>query len=189
MNKKNTFVGTALIGAMLGLAPLAHADDGKGFGGTVACGGNYLNRLGGTEAHRSTYVIRNLNPSEDVTIERIRFFKADGTLAYDTDASGFPTAVNFVLSAGDQVLNPLQSAQYSLDGWLGATLATEERPGTTLIDWSAASRATPPAVTYVRLIRERNPANGSLRAERSRAHVTCRDLDVDRGARSERGSN
>lgn len=175
-------VGGLLVGAVFGGAGIANAEGATGFGGTVACGGNYLNRMGGTEAHFSVYVMRNRNASGDIKVDRIRFYKADGSLAYDSNLSGFPTATNFILSAGDQVLDPMQTAQYSLSDWLAGTLSKAERPGTTLIDWSSSSRVAPPAVVHVRLVRERDPISGSLRAERSRGLLPCSNLAIERGA-------
>ncbi len=183
MIRKMAVVGAMMFGALVGMSQGARADSEQGFGGTVSCGGNYLNRMGGTEAHFSVYVLRNRNLSGDIRIDRIRFYSADGKLRYDSALAGFPTATNSILSADDQVLHPLQSAQYSLADWLGTNLlAKSERPGTTLIDWSAASRVAPPAVVHVRLARERNPYTGGLGAERSRAHLPCASLAVERGA-------
>ena len=174
---RKTFSGIVLFGVVFWLSPSAYSDDAAVFRGAVSCGALHLNRVEGTEAHRSLYIMRNPNLSADLRLERLRFYTAEHVLAYDSQATGFPPASGLTLSAADRVLAPMQAAQYRLADVLeGNALARIERPGVILIEWTAARPVDPLEVSHVRMVRDRDPTTSTLGAERNRVHHQCRQL-------------
>lgn len=179
MTRKASSLGIVLLAAVFGAPSWAQAE-GSEARGAVSCSGVHLNLRGGTEAHRSLYVVNNPNPSTALSVERIRFFTADHSLAYDSLVSGFPPSAGAVLNAADRVLEPRQTVQYALADLLeGHSLVWTERPGMLLIEWSAKTAAAPLAVSHMRVVRERDPGRAVLGEERTRSHHGCRELVPD----------
>jgi hypothetical protein len=169
----------------IGLAGTSHAaqidDDTKARQGVVRCGGNSLLRLGGAEVHFISYTLRNLSSATPITIDRITFFDATGSVLFDSDTSGFPTFANGVLGSSDNVLDPNQSAQLdTLDVPLPFLLQTQ-RPIQLEIVWSAPERVLTLEVSGSRIGRERDPGTGAQLAERTRGSIGCRTIDLRRG--------
>lgn len=180
---------TTLLGIPL-LSQAGHADkDDKARQGTVVCGGNQLNRLpgsdadaaNGTEAHLSRYIFRNYD-DQNIRIDRMQFFDAQGATLYDTNVSGLPTFNNDVLGP-DNIIEPNQTAQLSLEDVLGnISLPTNNRPIQLRINWSADSRVLKPDMTLVRLVRRRenvgtpDTPDFRVRDERSRHLYECRHI-------------
>ena len=167
-----------------------HADsDLRAFGGKVACGGNHFNRTGGTEAHRSRYVLRNYNLSQSIFIDRMQFFDAQGNSLYDSDVSGLPNFLNNVLGPGDNTLEPNQTARLGSSDILSGPLDGNDRPIQAIFTWSANSKITVPEISLVRLVRERfevkdldgNVIGEVLGAERARHLYECRHIVISKG--------
>src|SRR5688572_32814226 len=85
----------------LGLAGISHAanidDDTKARQGVVRCGGNNFLRQGGTEIQFTSYSLRNLSSTTPITVERLTFFDATGSVLFDSSVSGFPSFQGGVL--------------------------------------------------------------------------------------------
>ena len=101
--------GGLLMTTMTAQAAFSDQDD-RAVSGTQACGGNHFNRLGGTEAHRTTYVLRNFG-EVPVRIEQMTVYNAQGAVIFSANGASLPTFRNNVLSAGDNALMPNESAQ------------------------------------------------------------------------------
>lgn len=97
--------------------------------GSIACPATYFTRKGGTEIHDRSYGIRNFNNNSTVTINRVRAWDNDGTLAFDDlpSNSGFKSVLaphvsaifsaSHVLPDGTVPPNNVQQIQidYTLD--------------------------------------------------------------------------
>ena len=184
-------------GSMLGIAAalvltqptLAGDMDLRAFGGSVACGGNHFDRLGGTEAHRTGYVVKNYNPKQSVFIDRVQVFDAQGNSLFDSNVSGLPTFGNNVLGPTDNDLGPNQTAVlYSWDV-LSEPLGVDERPMQVVFTWTADGKVLVPDIVLARITRERleikDPAGNvigeQLGEERARALGTCRHIAISKG--------
>ena len=171
---------SALIASLVLGPSMASAVDGDdlAFSGTLVCGGNHFNRLGGTEAWRSTYTIRNVNDSDNITINRIRTYNANGVVLYDSNVSGMPVFQNSVLGAGDNVIGPHQSAQLNTDEVVGsAGLSADDRPLQTVFEWSASKKVLTlgGGTTVWARARTQNPdTTWTYQEERSRHSGKCR---------------
>lgn len=167
----------------LGLAGGAQAasidDDVKARQGIVRCGGNNFLRLNGAEIQFTAYVLRNMSSTTPITIERLTFFEANGSVLFDSGTSGFPTFENSVLGPSDNVLEPNQTAQLNSDDVL-PFLPDNRRPIQLEIAWSAPERVLTLEVIGNRVSRQRDPATGTQQAERGRDGNSCRTIDIRR---------
>ena len=175
MQKTNYVCTALLVLALLVFAvPRSHAGhaDGatKARAGTVMCGGNNRLRLSGAEAHRAVYTLRDYDPDQPITVDRIRFYNAVGTVLFDSDVTGFPAFANGLLGPGNQTLQPNQSSQLTSDSLL-PNLGMAVRPIQLRIDWSAPARALLMETVLVRQVRD-----GVTTAEVSRHAYECRTI-------------
>jgi hypothetical protein len=166
---------------LLGVAGASHAanidEDVKARQGVVRCAGSNFQRLGGAEVHFSSYALRNLSSTTPITIERLTFFDATGSVLFDSGVSGIPAFANGVLGAGDAVLDPNQTAQLDTVGLL-PTLATSQRPIQLEVAWSAPERVLTLQASEARIVRERDVATGTQLTERSRSTSSCRTISL-----------
>jgi hypothetical protein len=163
----------------LGIAGTAQADRSEGEAtarkGVVRCGGSNHLRQGGTEIHTTNYNLRNFDPAQPVTIDRLRFFDATGAVLFDSAGGGLPPADNGVLGPANNVLNPNQTAQFRSNDIL-PFLQGNARPIQAEIEWSASKDALTLAVGITRLVRRRDPATGAVQEERARSSSPCRSI-------------
>jgi hypothetical protein len=166
----------------LGLSGISNAanvdDDTMARQGVVRCGGNSLLRLSGTEIHFTSYTVRNVSSKTPITVERLTFFDATGSVLFDSGMSGFPLFANGILGPSDTVLDPNQTAQLDTIGLL-PFLPVTQRPIQLEITWSAPERVLTLQVSAVRIVRQQDPMLGQL-AERSRSSSGCRTIDLRR---------
>lgn len=164
--------GLGLVGVLCcGLAQAAPIEDAvKLRAGTFACGGNHFLRVGGTEQHRSVYVISNPNPEITVALDRVRVFDANGNVLFDFPSDPLPASVK-------QDLGPYETTQINSFDILTEELGPPDRPMQTHIEWSSLEgrRGIAPSVGLVRTVR--NTSDG---AERSRASAECRLIGFER---------
>ena len=177
-------MGKKLFVAIVGLCFTAAANmsiageadqDKKSRQGTVRCGGSHFLRLGGTEIHFTNYIFRNYNSTTPITIQRLVFFGANGSVLYDTNISGFPTFENGVLGTADNVLDANQTASLDTVGLL-PFLPDTQRPIQLEIDWAAPEKALTLDVALVRVSRQRDSVSGQQQAERGRHLRDCRTI-------------
>jgi hypothetical protein len=158
--------GLRLVGVLsCGLAQAAPIEDAiKLRAGTFACGGNHFSRVGGTEQHRSAYVISNPNREITVALDRVRVFDANGNVLFDYPSDPLPASVKLELG-------PYETTQIHSFDILTEELSPSDRPMQTHIEWSnlESQRGLVPSVGLVRTVR--NASDGS---ERSRASAECR---------------
>lgn len=169
----NLPIGLALSGVLLcgGLANAAGFSEAlKVRGGTLACGGSHFARLGGTELHRATYVLRNLGDDGVVFIDRVRLFDANGYVRFDFPTDPFPVSVK-------TELGPYQSTQIFTTDMLTDELSPSDRPVQLHVDWSYSPDARGIALhgSTVRTIRESDTG-----VERSRADSECQLIEYQR---------
>ncbi len=128
----------------------AFSDQGdRAFGGTMACGGNHFNRLGGTEGNYTRYVLRNYG-NDPIRIEQMTVYAADGSVLFSGNGATLPTFVNGVLGTGDNVLNPNETALLRSEDFL-APLPNNMRPISMKIDWAADNETLIPDFVWVRI--------------------------------------
>jgi hypothetical protein len=167
----------------LGLAGTSRAadidDDTKARQGVVRCGGNNFLRLNGTEIQFTAYVFRNMSSTTPITVERLTFFDAAGSVLFDSDTSGFPTFDDAILGPSDNVLEPNQTAQLNSFDVL-PFLPQNLRPIQLEIVWSAPERVLTLEAIGVRISRQRDPVTGAQLAERGRDGNRCRTVDLRR---------
>ena len=154
-------------------------DDTKARQGVVRCGGNNFLRQSGAEIHFNSYSLRNLSSTTPITVERLKFFDAMGSVLFDSGTSGFPLFENEILGPSDNVLDPNQTAQLDTLG-LMPFLPETQRPIQLEITWSAPERVLTLEVSGSRISRQRDPVTGGLLAERSRGSAGCRTIDLRR---------
>jgi hypothetical protein len=162
-------IGLALSGVLLcgGLANAAGFPDAlKVRAGTLVCGGSHFARLGGTELHRATYVLRNLGDDGVVVIDRARLFDANGYVRFDFPTDPVPVSVK-------TEIGPYQSTQIFTTDMLADELPPSDRPVQLHVDWSYSSDTRGVALngSTVRTIRESDTG-----VERSRADSECQLL-------------
>lgn len=164
--------GLGLVGALFcGLAQATPIEDAvKLHSGTFACGGNHFLRVGGTEQHRSVYVISNPNPEITIALDRVRVFDANGQVLFDYPSDALPTSVKLELG-------PYETTQINSFDILTEELRPSDRPMQTHIEWSnlGSRPGLAPSVGLVRTVR--NVSDG---AERSRASAECRLIGFER---------
>ena len=153
--------------------------DSRGVGGTIVCGGSHFNRKNNTEAHRTTYVLRNFNTDLSIYIDRMTIYDATGAVIVEHNGASLPVSFNSVLGGGDNSLDPFQSAQYQSSDLVGAPLAKNRRPIQIHIDWSADARALIPEFVGVRTGRRTDGTNTF--EERGRHLKECRSVSVEQG--------
>jgi hypothetical protein len=194
MKRSKRLAGVVLTTGMLMASMGAHAafsdQDDRAFGGTMACGGNHFNRLGGTEAHRTTFVFRNYGDTP-IRVEQMTMYDANGTIIFSAGAATLPLFRNGVLGPGDNILMPNETAQINSDDLLGSSgLGRNFRPISMKVDWAADSKTTLPDFVWVRTSRGRiqvpDPANpGQLiwktREDRARHLNNCRSISINKG--------
>lgn len=182
MKTKNLLVKFSVIACLLTpvLAMAGHADKtDRGVAGSVSCGGNALFRMGGTEAHRSTMILRNFSDSDSISLDRVRVYDATGALIFDSNASGMPPFVNNVLSSSDNMLNPRQSAQLNLADFIPAQ-GKDTRPLQTVFDWSATEPTLTLDIVHVRTVSDYDPATGKVGRQIARNAGACRTTSLTR---------
>ena len=164
--------------------------DQRAISGTIACGGNHFNRLGGTEVQRTSYVWRNYNSSLAINIDRLALYDATGAVIVDYDASTLPVSRNNVIGGGDNTIEPFQTVQYRTLELVGAALPQNRRPIQAIIEWSADSRALIPEMVWVRnsrrqetIIDDQGNETVRLREERARHLNNCRSIEINKGHR------
>ena len=161
-----------LVGVLCcGLAQAAQIENAiKLRAGTFACGGNHFLRVGGTEQHRSVYVISNPNPEITVALDRVRVFDANGKVLFDFPNDALPASVKLELG-------PYETTQINSFDILIEELTSQDRPMQTHIEWSNLEnrRGVAPSVGLVRTVR--NVSDG---AERSRTSAECRLIGFER---------
>ena len=172
--------GLLLSFDLAGISHAANLDgDAMARQGVLRCGGNNFLRLGGAEIQWTAYVIRNVSSATPITVERLTFFDATGSVLFDSSVAGFPAFAGGVLGPADNVLDPNQSAQlFSYE--ILPFLPEPQRPIQLEIVWSAPERVLTLQATTVRISRQRDPATGAELAERGRDGSSCRTVDVRR---------
>lgn len=150
--------------------------------GTIRCGGNYFARLVGTsdqELHYVNYIFRNRSAKGSISVDRMVFYDATGTMIYDSRISGFPAFSNQVLGPGDQVLKPNQTGQLDVSTFFSRFLDTWQRPMQLEVSWSSRDGATPLSMDLIRLVQRVNPSTGSRGSEVTRDSQDCDSFDSD----------
>ena len=196
MNVINRLTSVALATGMLMASVGAQAafsdQDDRALGGTMACGGNHFNRMGGTEAHRTTYVMRNYGDIP-IRIEQMTVYNANGAVIFSANGATLPQFRNSVLGPGDNVLMPNETAQLNSDDILGdGGLGRDFRPISMKIDWAADSNTILPDFVWVRTSRGRiqvtDPESHDPRAliwktreDRARHLNNCRSISINEG--------
>lgn len=175
-------LGLALgsIGAMAHRA--GHGHDASVDHGTIRCGGNYFARLVGTpeqELHFVNYVFRNRSSKGSISVDRLVFFDATGTMIYDSRTSGFPAFANQALGPADRVLRPNQTGQLDVSTFFSRFLDTWQRPMQLEVSWSSRDGAMPLSIDLVRLVQRVNPATGARGSELTRDSQDCDSFDGD----------
>jgi len=181
MNHSKKFLKLG-IAALLATTPLfataSPADqDDRAFSGTIACGGSHFNRVGGTEAQRTAYVLRNYNDSLSININRLAVYDATGAILADFNGATLPIAFNGVFGGGDNSIEPFQTALYLSADLIGAPLPNALRPISVRIDWSADAKALIPEISYVRNARRLDQSS----REQARATSSCRSIVINKG--------
>jgi hypothetical protein len=177
MMKKSVCV--LLAAALSSFAYVAHADRSEGGAtarqGTLRCGGNNFLRLGGTEIQFASWVFRNFDSTQDITLNRLRVFDANGAVLYDSATSTLPPSDEGNIGPGNNVLGPNQTAQFDSNTFL-PFLPQATRPIQLELQWSSARAALTLDGITVRISRERNPTTGMQLAERGRHALECRTI-------------
>jgi len=169
--------------ASTALPVIAYAGDAdrESFGveGSVTCGGNHFNRVGGTETQRSNYVLRNVSDEGLISLNRVRVYNAGGALIYDSNVNGIPPFNNNVLSNSDTILDPHQSAQLNIDAFI-PTQGRDNRPLQAVFDWSAEQPTLTLEISHIRTVSELDPATGAVGRQYARATTACRTTSLKR---------
>ncbi len=192
MKKRFYFVNIALMSSMLVCTSVTQAafsdQDERAVSGTMACGGNHFNRLGGTETHNTRYILRNYGDTP-VRIEQLTVYAADGSVLFSGDGTSLPPFVNGVLGPGDNVLNPNETANLRTEDFLNP-LPSNLRPISMKIEWAADSRTLIPDFVWVRNTFRReafdvDPQTGETifrnRETRGRHLNNCRSVVINKG--------
>jgi len=184
---KLSLISLLAITPLLATASPAEQDD-RAVSGTIVCGGNHFDRMGGSEAQRTSYIWRNYNTALSINIDRFTIYDATGAVLVDHDATTLPRSFNRVMGAGDNTLEPFQTAQYRSIELLGPVLRRNQRPITARIEWSADSRALIPEMGWVRTARRQETSLNELgnvttrsREDRARHAFHCRSIEINKG--------
>lgn len=182
MEKKAHAVLAGLVLSLMSFGTLQARDvddDAKARSGTVRCGGSNHLRQGGAEIHFTSYNLRNVSSTTPITVDRLTFFDANGSVLFDSDTSGFPPFGNGVLGPSDQVLDPNQTAQLDSTDVL-PFLPQNQRPVQLEIAWSAPERVLILQAGLARIARQRDPVTGEQGQERARHSSSCRTIRLGR---------
>lgn len=177
--KKEAVTGLLFAISLIGMtyqstSIAGHADKNKrGVQGSVTCGGNYFSRSGGSELHRSTYVLRNIANEGAINIQRIRVYNANGMVLFDSSLTGLPSFYNSVVSASDTALDPHQSAQLRIVDMIPSQ-SRNNRPLQTVINWTANQTILSLEAVNVRTIADVDPVTGKVGKQRGRHLYECR---------------
>jgi hypothetical protein len=190
MKLSGKIASLVLAGSMALVSVAAQASGpARGIGGSIACGDNNFNRLGGSEAHRSSWVLRNIGDTS-VRIEQMSLFDANGNVLFSADGASLPVFRNNVIGPGDNIIDANQTAQILSQDILGdGGLDRNARPITMKFDWASDSKTRAPGIGSVRFVRERitsvDPVTGtatsSLGKERSRHQRGCHNVSINKG--------
>jgi hypothetical protein len=179
MLKKSLLV--VLAAALSSVAITAQADKSEGGGtarqGVMRCGGNNFLRLGGTEIQFATWVFRNFDSNNDITIDRMRVFDANGAVLFDSQASGLPLSEPGNIGPGNNVLLANQGTQFLSDEII-PFLSQAQRPVQIEVNWSSPRAALTLDGITVRVSRGRNATTGQQLEERGRHAVECRTIST-----------
>ncbi len=158
------------LSALLLSSGLAQADGFQVRGGTLACGGNHFSRIGGTELHRTSYILRNFSGYATATIESVQVFDANGNIVFDFPDVDLPESVK-------TELGPHETTQINTADILSHDLNETERPIQTHVTWSFGHRQKDAALSgsTVRTVRALDTG-----AERSRASSECKLIGTSR---------
>jgi len=181
--KQCSLISALIMTPLLATASPSEQDD-RAVGGTIVCGGSHFDRIGGTEAHRTTYVLRNFNTDLPIHIDRLTIYDATGSVIVSHNGATLPLSFNSVLGGGDNSLDPFQSAQYQSASLIGAPLPRSRRPIQMHVEWSSDARALIPEFVGVRTgRRQETRPDGSVRnrEERGRHLKECRSVSTIEG--------
>lgn len=176
---KQISLASVLVATPMLVTASPSEQDSRGVAGTIVCGGSHFNRRNNTEAHRTTYVLRNFNTDLSIYIDRMTIYDATGAVIVEYDGASLPVSFNSVLGGGDNSLDPFQSAQYQSSDLIGPPLSKKRRPIQVHIDWSADARALIPEFVGVRTGRRTDGINSF--EERGRHLKECRSVSVEQG--------
>ena len=192
MNRVKKITGVVLATGLFMASAAAQAafsdQTDRAFGGVQACGGNHFNRMGGKETHNTRYILRNYGDTP-IRIEQLTVYAADGSELFSANGATLPTFSNGVLGAGDNVLNPNETARLATEDFL-SPLPPTMRPISMKVQWAADSRTLIPDFVWVRntLRREQigvNPSTGAPifknRETLGRHLNNCRSVVVNKG--------
>ncbi len=118
--------------------------------GTIICGGNHYDRIGGTEAQRTAYILRNYDASLPININRLAIHDATGTVIADFNGASLPISFNSVFGGDDNGIEPIQTVLYLSANLIGAPLSKTKRLISVQNDWSADAKALIPEMPWVR---------------------------------------
>lgn len=177
MQKK--LVPVLLAAALSSCAGVAYADRSDGsdtaIRAVVRCGGNNFLRLGGSEIQFTSWVVRNFDGDQPITLDRMRVFDANGATLFDSATSGLPPSEEGSLGPANNVLGPNQTAQFNSNDFIPFQ-AQQTRPIQLEVQWSAFRPALILDAITVRITRQRDPATGAQLAERARHAIQCRTI-------------
>lgn len=170
-----------LAAALSTFAYSAYADRSEGADtarqGTVRCGGNNFLRLAGSEIQFTSWVFRNFNSSQGITIDRMRVFDANGATLFDSASSTLPSSEEGNIGPGNNVLGPNMTTQFNSNDFL-PFLPPPTRPVQLELQWSSAQKALTLDAVTVRVSRGRDPSTGQQIEERGRHAIECRTIST-----------
>lgn len=144
--------------------------------GVIRCGGNHFLRLSGTEAHFTSYPVRNFDSAHGITINRMRVFDAPGNVLFDSALSTLPLSEDGIIGPHNNLLGPNQSVLFDSHDLLPTYLPVTNRPIQLEIEWSAPVRVITLDAVTVRISRARNTSTGGIGEERARHAIDCRSI-------------
>jgi hypothetical protein len=103
----------------------------------MRCGGNNFLRLGGTEIQVASWVLRNFDANNDITIERMCIFDANAVVLFDSAASTLPQSQTGNIGPGNNVLLANQTTQFNSDEVI-PFLPQPQRPIQLEVQWFVA---------------------------------------------------
>lgn len=174
------FAGMALALGMAGVSfAVSAADSERAKGGVLRCGGTSSLRLGGTEAQFTAWDLRNLSSTTPITIERVTFFAATGTVLFDSSVSGLPpfrAGVPVGAAYNNNILGPNQTTGLTSFDVVGVGFVGNPTllPLQVEFVWSATAQVPPLDVRTIRLSREVLSISPlALGADRARGDFNC----------------
>ena len=145
--------------------------------GTVVCGTFYnISPTPMTATHRFRLIFKNINEQANIKLERGRIYFYDGTLAADTDISGYlPTGLNGIIGGDKDILGPHQTEMYYseyLFGYMDGQIPPLKTGNVqVVIEWSSNSKAAAPLeIGVVRHIYEPNLSNKPIARSSGQCH-------------------